>query len=569
MKNDVTEKFLAKLLGFTGAFTTIFLISGSVTDPVNAPKMVSIGVLGSAAIATVLTTELRGRLMEYKLLLGFVISFLLMMVISTTLTQAPLTQILYGAYGRNNGFLTYFFLVLCLLSALSLNSLKSCGSIAGSLLIAGAINLAYGMWVILFGDFVGWDNPYKSILGTFGNPNFIGAFLGIIFSAIIALLVDKRSKKQVRFLSLALLPICGYEILNTNAIQGRAVAAFGTTIVIFLYLRSKFSKWIVVAYSTVSFVAGSIALAGALQVGPLTELVYKTSVSLRGQYWLAGWNTGQSHPLSGVGMDTFGDWYRRMRDPRALELPGVNTVVNAAHNVPIDIFAFGGWPLFVSYLLIMLYSGLSMIKVIRRKKDFDVTFAILASGWAGYQLQSIISINQIGLAVWGWLLSGTIIAYERIDRNGHTEISSNIKLELKSKLKSKTHDSLPAQVPIYAALGGIVGLLIALPPLTADVKWRSSMVARTLPALEDTMNDSYFNPPNNMKFLKNIQTLEQSNLNELSRKYALEAVKWNPDAFDSWKVLYLIRNSTPDEKALALKNMKRLDPLNPDVTSTK
>ena len=41
-------------------------------------------------------------------------------------------------------------------------------------------------------------------------------------------------------------------------------------------------------------------------------------------------------------MDTFGDWYRRMRDAHALELPGVNNVVNAAHNVPIDIFHLEG-----------------------------------------------------------------------------------------------------------------------------------------------------------------------------------------------------------------------------------
>ena len=565
MKVDATEKFLAKLLGFAGAFTTIFLISGSVTDPVNAPKMVSLGVLGSAAIVTVLTSKLRERLMEYKLFLGLVLAFFVFMVTSTFVSQAPLTQILYGSYGRNNGLLTYFFLILCMLSALSLNSVRSCRSIANSLLIAGLINLGYGMWVILFGDFVGWENPYKSILGTFGNPNFIGAFLGIVFSALMAILVDDKSSKLLRFLSVGLLPICGYEILNTNAIQGRAVAAFGTSIVIFLYVRSKFSNLILVAYSILSFLAGAFALAGALQVGPLTKFIYKTSVSLRGQYWLAGWNTGQSHPLTGVGMDTFGDWYRRMRDPRALELPGVNTVVNAAHNVPIDIFAFGGWPLFISYLLILAYSGTTIIRFIRRRKDFDLTFAILASGWAGYQLQSIISINQIGLAVWGWLLSGTIIAYERVTRN----FNSEIKVDVKLKSKSTNSNLLPAQVPIYAALGGIAGLLIALPPLTADIKWRSSMIARTLPALEDTMTNSYFNPPNNMKYLKNIQTLEQSNLNELSRKYALEAVKWNPDAFDSWKVLYLIRNSTPDEKDLALKNMKRLDPLNPDVTSTK
>ena len=67
----------------------------------------------------------------------------------------------------------------------------------------------------------------------------------------------------------------------------------------------------------------------------------------------------------------------------------------------------------------------------------------------------------------------------------------------------------------------------------------------------------------------NIQQLESSNLFDLSHKYALEAVKWNPESYDLWRILYFIKNSSAQEKALALENMKRLDPLNPDVTSIK
>ena len=94
-------------------------------------------------------------------------------------------------------------------------------------------------------------------------------------------------------------------------------------------------------------------------------------------------------------------------------------------------------------------------------------------------------------------------------------------------------------------------------------------MARTVPAIEQTMQSSYFNLQNSTKYLSNIQALESSNLFDLSHKYALQAVKWNPDAFELWKVLYLVKNSTTTEKAMALQNMKRLDPLNSDVTSIK
>jgi len=55
----------------------------------------------------------------------------------------------------------------------------------------------------------------------------------------------------------------------------------------------------------------------------------------------------------------------------------------------------------------------------------------------------------------------------------------------------------------------------------------------------------------------------------LSHKYALEGVKWNPESYELWRLLYLIKNTTQEERDLAVLNMKKLDPLNPDVTATQ
>ena len=59
--------------------------------------------------------------------------------------------------------------------------------------------------------------------------------------------------------------------------------------------------------------------------------------------------------------------------------------------------------------------------------------------------------------------------------------------------------------------------------------------------------------------------MEISKLFDDAKKYAQIGVEFNPDNFDAWRVLYLITNSTPEEKSLALENMKRLDPKNPNV----
>jgi hypothetical protein len=372
--------------------------------------------------------------------------------------------------------------------------------------------------------------------------------------------VSSYSSKQFKYSMIAVLPITAFEIVNSNAIQGRVVGAAGVAIVGFFYLRSRFSTLIVALYSAGTAVIGFFALLGALQIGPLTSIIYKTSVSLRGQYWLAGWNTGQSHPFTGVGMDSFGDWYRRARDIHALTLPGINTVVNASHNVPLDMFAFGGWPLFISYLIIMALGGLALVKVIRRSKKYDPILVCLTTLWVGYQLQSVISINQIGLAIWGWILTGAAIAYERETRLGRENEAGSVR-------NSTNEANQHSKSVLFAAAFGLVGLMLALPPLVSDTKWRSAQVSRSAQTIEATMIPGYFNPQNSTRYLTNIQSLEQNNLPELSHKYALEAVQWNPNAYDLWRILYFLRNSTDLEKSLAVENMKRLDPLNPDVTA--
>jgi hypothetical protein len=562
MREIKAEKLLAQIVTWGTAFTTILVVSGSVTDPVNTPKFVALGVVGSAAIM-VLVGSLKSRLKSNMPLVLLSTFFFAASLVSTSASSAPVSQILYGSYGRNNGLLTYVFLMFLILSAAVFRRKSSFDLVVKSLITAGVINILYCLWVISFGDFIGWDNPYGNILGTFGNPNFIGAFLGIIFSTLFALVLDSNSPKTYRLLALGLLPICGFEIIDSSAIQGRVVALFGSAIVLFLFLRSKFNVFVLAGYSAVTMLVGVVALLGALQIGPLTEYVYKRSVSLRGQYWQAGWNTGQERPLTGVGMDAFGDWYRRTRDVQALELPGVNTVVNAAHNVPLDIFAFGGWPLFLC-LSFIAFSGIALVKVLMRSKKFDLVFAVLASAWAGYQLQSVISINQIGLAVWGWILGGALIGYERATRSEELQNDPVAKTRGNSR-KPASDSSLPKDL-VLAATGAACGLILSLPPLAADINLRSAQISRSVEAIEKTMKKGYFNPQNSNKYVMNIQLLEQSNFPYLSHKYALEGVKWNPDSFDLWKLLYLIQKSTPEEKDLAISNMKRLDPLNPDVT---
>lgn len=558
------QKSLNKILTIGLFLVSVTVIPDGLTDPVNVPKLLLLGVFSSALLGLVVSFKLEFLKLKHSkfyLLIGF---FLVFSLVAVLRSDSPMSQNIYGAYGRNNGFLAYLFLSIIMFVSTLLTVRQNQLRILQTLIYVGYVNLVYCLWVILFGDFIPWNNPYGNILGTFGNPNFIGAFLGIFFGVLLAIGLGSEATRNFRVALIVLLPLTLFEIVDSSAIQGRVLAALSLGIVGIFYLYFNVSRKAAYLFSVLSTIIGFFALGGAFQKGPLTEIIYKTSVSLRGQYWLAAWNTGRDNPLSGVGMDAFGDWYRRSRDIRAIELPGVNTVVNTAHNVPLDMFAFGGWPLFLTYLLLLAFSLKAVFAIVRKMKSYDAVGVGLITAWTCYQVQSIISINQIGLAVWGWVLSGSLIAYSHYSPSSLPEIPVQ---KLVKNQKKRGESNLKPISSMYVTIFGLIGFLISLPPVAADSKLRSAQISRNALTLEKTMEQTYFNPLNSQKFVLNIQAFESSGLFELSHKYARIAVAWNPEAFELWRILYLIKNSTEDEKSVAVENMKRLDPLNPDVTA--
>ena len=568
MINQVAERTIARVLGIGSGFVAIIVVTGTVTDPVNVTKLFALGGVAAGAFAVLLAFGIKELWNSSKTLVVLLVLFLVASINSVVNSDGPLVQNLYGVYGRNTALITYLLLMMVIASASLLRRESSFNTLIWGLLGAGVVNVLYCGWAIAFGDFIPWNNPYGNILGTFGNPNFIGAFLGIFAAGLVAFMVKSGTSPTLRLASGLVFLLAVYEIINSNAIQGRVVVAAGLGIVGFFAVRSKFEGVIAqVGYVVIVAIGGVFALLGALQIGPLTKYIYKTSVSLRGEYWQAGWNMGSQHPLTGVGFDTYGDWYRRLRDTQALVLPGPNTVTNAAHNVPFDVFAFGGYPLFVVYLAILSLSVIAIFKVTMRGKKYDAIFVTLTTSWVCYQLQSVISINQIGLAVWGWLFGGALIAYEIATR---PKIGSENAETAKSKsaqgrsAKGKQTETIFSST-LLAGIGAVVGLLIAAPPYSADAKWRSALASQNAQKVEEALTPGYLNPSNSYRYLNAVQLLESSKLYDLAYKYALIAIDFNPNNFDSWKVLYLITKSSAEDKARAMENMKRLDPNNPNV----
>jgi O-antigen ligase len=558
MLNKSVEKTIAWFLFIGVPFTTLFLLTSSVADPVNVTKLFAAGCVGGGIFAIVLAYGLKELWAASKALVVASILFLLAGLNSILNSSAPLTQNLYGVLGRQTGFIAYIVLMMSALGATLLRRKKSFDLLVWALLFSGAVNILYAAWAIAFGDFIGWNNPYGNILGLFGNPNFIGAFLGMFITGSVAFVFSSHFawKYRVSFILLGLVAL--YEIKNSHAVQGLVVTGAGLSMVGFYLVRSKSKGWAITAgYLTGVVVVGGFALAGALQKGPLSSLIYKRSVSLRGTYWETGINMGLDSPFTGKGMDSYGIWYREFRPDRALiDMPGIQTLTNAAHNVVIDIFAYGGFPLLISYLAILAIGIWAILRVTFRQRSYDGTFVAIATTWLAYQLQSIISINQVGLAIWGWVLVGALVAYE---------YSTRPEQDGAEKLKPVKHKELVFSPQLVGGIGVVIGALIAVPPMSADMKYKSALKSQNVQQVEAALTPSYLAPRDSARLAQAVILFENSKLPDLAYKYAKEGVAFSPDYFDAWRVLYATTNSTPEDKQLALANMKRLDPKNPDV----
>ena len=166
------------------------------------------------------------------------------------------------------------------------------------------------------------------------------------------------------------------------------------------------------------------------------------------------------------------------------------------------------------------------------------------------------------MAIWGWILSGAVIAYEIATRD-----SNNLEKKSAAGKTAKPKEQIFSATTI-GSLGVVIGALIAVPPLSGDMKWKSAITKGDLAAVKAAIEPSYLSPTDSNRLLNMVLIAENSKLPDVAYEYAKKAVEFNPESFDSWRILYSVANSTPQDKELALTNMKRLDPKNTNVLNT-
>ena len=540
--------------------TTLVVWTSGLTEPVGMPKL-AILTLTALVLFGYFLPHGKSIFREQKVSVLAIGLFVAWMAVAALVSSNPISRSFYGIEARRTGWLAYFSFAIIFLVATLIRTEKSRKRIYVVFLFCGTFNVIYSLIVLTTKkDPIPWNNVYGTILGTFGNPNFISAFLGLFVIALFATFLDIKTNWPLRMLSALGILIAVYEIVETSSIQGLVVVALGMSIILGVYLKFRVkNNKITIGYFVALGVMALIGILGTLQKGPLAALLYKDSVSFRGEYWFAGIRMIQSSPLFGLGPDSYGNWYRQFRDSSSIVRPGIETTANTAHNVFIDIGVNGGIPVLLAYLVLQAIVLKKIIEILKTSEKFDPIFWSFAVVWICYHAQSVISINQIGLGIWGWVLGGLILSYKTTSLDSELTAPPNGK-SAQGKRAVATSDSGAGVV--FATIGGVLAIALVFPPLSADHGWRVGLQASDANVLDQAL-EKWPRESNRLQVGSDI--FAKNKLNDFALKFARLAIQDDPNNFESWRILSKTPGATVEEVQKARQEMMRLDPLNPEL----
>ena len=249
----------------------------------------------------------------------------------------------------------------------------------------------------------------------------------LIFPLVFDSQTGLRMRLYISFLVIQLFIL----IYFSMAIQGIFTFTSGVFFIL-IWLGYLKNKKVTLIITSIILVPMAVVFLALLQIGPLTEMIYKQSISLRGYYWRAGISMFMNHPVTGVGLDNYGSYFKQYREVGYPLSVGYVTGSNNAHNTFIQLFATGGFFVGLIYLILMLFILITGIKSLHiLPQNVRTVMLGLIGGFLGFQAQSVVSIDNIGISIWNYAIGGCILAIAKnqeigINQKGH-QSKSNLK----------------------------------------------------------------------------------------------------------------------------------------------
>lgn len=526
----------------TAALAVIGIAPYILMDSVNPIKLLIVSTFGFGYILIFVLNFSQIKSEKNNLILWVASSFIILSVLVTFTTQNELSRQLYGVVGRQTGLVLHLGLFGLLIAGNLFASQYLLVSSIRLFQLTGLIISFYGLIQIFDLDPLTWSSNPGWVAATLANPNFFSSFMGMLVCVTLPYIISTE-KMLNKFLYLISVLISVFIIIKTSSQQGIILVLLGVAITLYFYIKGKnLPKGWLRSYVSLAVLGFMVLLLDIFQKVPWEPILYKASVSARGDYWRAGLAVIEKHPLTGVGFDGLREQFGLVREPISLTR-GDQLDLDAAHNIYIDKGIAGGVPLLILYLIMIIIVAFAVKKLASNMSSFKPEVVAVISCWISWAVQGVISIDNVGLASWGWYLSGLITGLAAVSGKS-TEDYSGPRVKIKSGLKPYV-------------VGALIGAIIASPLISREYRYVKSIESGDPKALQAAALQF---PQDVFRIGRAAEILKEYKIEKESLFLAQAGVKNFPESYAAWAVVYTSPWASEAERAQAKIKLFELDP---------
>ena len=452
-------------------------------------------------------------------------AFALMLALSTVFAEDGWGS-LTGSPHRYSGALTWFsYIALFLLISTSSKGQRPVERLVGCVVISHLGVLAYSLIQIGGVDPWRWAESLSygvQVTSTLGNPNFVAAFLAMSLPLVIGVIlrsgVDRRiaaccgsmmaltllvvnhmGSTQGHFVAMAcVLPVIYWSVVGPGRARAIVLGTAGILAIPVLVVLGDVQNlgWVLGGVSGAGLwgllcaefgsrrrqgavegsgpgwrpsrrvlIAGGVpVLAVGLGLLPFALRLVASNLDERRLLWSAGWKMFAERPVLGWGLSSYASNFARSRPEEHAERFG-GFLSDSVHSVPFGLMIGGGAVLLLAYLslqFVVLRIGLRGFA--RREQGTQQLTVVIGSSWVAFHLQSLVSVDSVGLGYFQWVISGLLVA--TASHSSESDQKSGGQFWRLKFISDRCPDSLPR-----LASGAVIVLgLFLMPAVTAPLR---------------------------------------------------------------------------------------------------
>jgi hypothetical protein len=193
--------------------------------------------------------------------------------------------------------------------------------------------------------------------------------------------------------------------------------------------------------------------------------------------------------------------------------------------------------------------------------NFTSTDVAVAGIFIGFVIFCLISINQIGVGIWGFIFMGYLQGWSGRQKNGH----SNRKLDHDRSISKKfvPKPTLNVMPQMSTAIFGVLGLTLSLMPNITDVQMLSAAKSKNYDVMLEVVSKSSATQAHKDRYLNSM--LEEGRETE-AYEFALTVLQSNPRSDLALRVIGSHEGAPKNLRITSLEQLIKQDPNNLELS---